>query len=163
MLGRLHVCARTHANVQEQYSIQAEVFALNNMVVALLMLLTVDYYRRRRVQTAYYGALSIGLGLTNQHTLIFYAAPLAACIMVRGWRQLVLRPRRLFNLACLGVLGLTPYAYLPLAGMHAAFGAWGELDTLEGFATHFLRREYGTFRLYSGDDGSTEKQVYKLN
>jgi len=33
----------------------------------------------------------------------------------------------------------------------------------EGFAIHFFRREYGTFRLYSGNDGTTEKQVMKCD
>jgi hypothetical protein len=52
------------------------------------------------------------------------------------------------------VAGLMPYVYLPLAGREAAFGAWGEVDTWDGFLTHFLRKEYGTFRLYSGNENS---------
>jgi hypothetical protein len=145
-----------------QYAVQAEVFALNNFVVSQLLLLVVRFYRRGGVcvGTAYRGALWIGIGLTNQHTLVLYAAPLALCILLRGWQPLVVeRPRRLAALAALGVVGLCPYVYLPLAGAKAAFGAWGEVDTLEGLAVHLLRREYGTWRLYSGNDGATERQV----
>ena len=145
-----------------QYAIQAEVFALNNLMVAVLLLLTVRYYRRARVRTAYLGSLAIGLGLTNQHTLVFYAAPLAACILHRGRKDLLLKPSRVAVLCGLGLLGLTPYLYLPLAGRLPPLGAWGEVDTAQGLATHFLRKEYGTFRLYSGEDGSKESEVARV-
>ena len=145
-----------------QYAIQAEVFALNNFFVAVLLLLTVRYYRRARVRTAYFGSLAIGLGLTNQHTLLFYAAPLAACILHRGRKDLLFKPSRVAVLCAWGLLGLTPYIYLPLAGRRPPLGAWGEVDTAQGFSTHFLRKEYGTFRLYSGEDGSKESEVERV-
>ena len=38
---------------------------------------------------------------------------------------------------------------------HSFLFFWsGEVDSWEGFLTHFLRKEYGTFRLYSGNEGS---------
>lgn len=52
-------------------------------------------------------------------------------------------------MAC-GLLGLTPYAYLPMASPRALHGSWGEVDSLRGFLVHVLRQEYGTFRLFSG-------------
>ena len=135
------------------YSIQAEVFAMNNMFVSLLTYLTVLFHQGRSPAIAQAGALVIGLGLSNQHTLIFYALPLVAWIISLDPRTLL--SRRVFpSLIGCGLLGLTPYLYLPLAGRSAAFGAWGEVDSWEGFLTHFLRKEYGTFRLYSGNEGS---------
>ena len=58
-----------------------------------------------------------------------------------------------------------PYAYLPLAagreqpGGYSTPGAWGATHTVSGIITHILRKEYGTFRLFSGADrqGLTEK------
>ena len=43
-----------------------------------------------------------------------------------------------------GLLGLTPYAYLPIAGRaaSAAWGSWGDQSTLRGLLTHVLRVEY---------------------
>eukprot|EP00961_Rhodomonas_salina_P139863 1882230-Rhodomonas_salina.3 len=53
---------------------------------------------------------------------------------------------------------MTPYLYLFWAATHAPLGSWGDTSTLYGwpavgFWTHFLRKEYGTFALYSGDEG----------
>ena len=135
------------------YSIQAEVFALNNLCVSLLTYLAVLFHQRRQLLHARLGALAIGLGLSNQHTLLFYAVPLVV-FMLHLEPRLLLRPPAFASLVACGLLGLTPYIYLPLAGHKAAFGAWGEVDTWEGFATHFLRREYGTFRLFSGNEAS---------
>jgi hypothetical protein len=45
---------------------QAEVFSLNNMLVALLLLLTVRYYRRASLRTANHGALTIGIPLLTK-------------------------------------------------------------------------------------------------
>lgn len=135
------------------YSIQAEVFAMNNFFVALLLYLTVRYQMERTDDLARLGAFCIGLGLSNQHTLIFYAFPLVLCILYTG-RARLFNPSTFLSLVMCGLLGLTPYIYLPIAGREAAFGAWGEMDTVDGFLTHFLRKEYGTFRLYSGNENS---------
>ena len=44
--------------------------------------------------------------------------------------------------------GLTPYLYLPLsAHANVARWTWGDQRTLQGFITHLLREEYGTFQL----------------
>mmetsp|Transcript_9016 Transcript_9016/g.18003 ORF Transcript_9016/g.18003 Transcript_9016/m.18003 type:complete len:791 (-) Transcript_9016:130-2502(-) len=135
------------------YSIQAEVFAMNNFFVALLLYLTVSYHVYKTDRLAQLGAFSIGLGLSNQHTIVFYAFPLVLCILWTG-RHRLFSPLTFLSLILCGLLGLTPYIYLPLAGREAGFGAWGEMDTVDGFLTHFLRKEYGTFRLYSGNDNS---------
>ena len=140
-----------------QYSTHAEVFAMNNMFVAILLYLSVRYVQERQVVWARLGALVIGLGLTNQHTLLLYALPLVAWMVHLGRDQL-LNPREFVILAALGLLGLTPYAYLFWAATHAPLGSWGDTSTLSGwpavgFWTHFLRKEYGTFALYSGDEG----------
>jgi len=97
---------------------QAEVFAMNNMFVAALLLLVVQYQQTRRLRFAVLGAFTIGLGLSNQHTLLMYALPLVAWMLAVARGQL-LAPGT-FALLCLaGLLGLSPYAYLPIAGRHA--------------------------------------------
>uniref|UniRef100_A0A7S4JJE5 DUF2723 domain-containing protein n=1 Tax=Guillardia theta TaxID=55529 RepID=A0A7S4JJE5_GUITH len=135
------------------YSIQAEVFAMNNFFVSLFLYLTVRFYIFRETRIAFLGSLAIGLGLSNQHSLIFYALPLVLFVFITGFSVLC-SPKNLLILVASGLVGLSPYVYLPLAGRQAAFGAWGELDTVDGFLTHFLRKEYGTFRLYSGNENS---------
>ncbi|EKX50366.1 hypothetical protein GUITHDRAFT_104174 [Guillardia theta CCMP2712] len=56
-------------------ALQAEVFALNNFFVCLLTNLLVRYLARDRpsaTRVAFTGAFVVGLGLTNQHTLVLY-------------------------------------------------------------------------------------------
>jgi hypothetical protein len=65
------------------------------------------------------------------------------------------RPLPLAAMFLAPLVGLAPYAYLPFAagrGLDGSStpGAWGATHTLDGFMTHVLRKEYGTFRLYSG-------------
>ena len=129
------------------YAVQAEVFALNNLCNALLLLLLVRFARTPSLSNGCAGAWAIGLGLTNQHTIIFFCVPYAIWALIVGRRQLV--SARAFGWLCLaGLIGLAPYAYLVLAGgPDAAWGSWGEQRSLSGWLTHVLRRDYGTFRL----------------
>jgi len=149
------------------YSTHAEVFALNNLFVALLLYLVVRYVQERDLNVARLGALCIGLGLSNQHTLILYALPLAAWMMWLGRKQLWSGP--IFGQLCVcGLIGLTPYLYLFWAATHAPLGSWGDTSTLRGypatgFWTHFLRQEYGTFALYSGGKPQKSQLVEALS
>jgi hypothetical protein len=47
------------------------------------------------------------------------------------------------------LLGLLPYAYLPLAASGRAPVSWGDARSLAGFVRHVTRAEYGTFQLAS--------------
>jgi hypothetical protein len=57
-----------------QYSTHAEVFPLNNLLVSLLIYLTVRYFHTLSLTVAQWGAFIMGLGLTNQHTIIVFEA-----------------------------------------------------------------------------------------
>jgi hypothetical protein len=57
----------------------------------------------------------------------------------------------LFKGILYGLLGLTPYLYLPFSSyLNVARWTWGDQNTIGGFLTHFLRVEYGTFDLVCG-------------
>ena len=103
----------------------------------------------------YAGAVLIGLGLTNQHTLVLLAAPLALAVVLAG-RALLLRPGAMLTLIGCGLVGLTPYLYLVWAGEQPQRGAWGDPASLRGLAVHVFRREYGTWKLFSGSDGQEQ-------
>ncbi len=128
------------------YAICAEVFALNNLMVALLLLLAVAYDERAERRYALLGAFVIGLGLSNHQTILFAAVPIAAWAAWRG-RADLREQRSAALLVLLFVAGLTPYLYLPLAGAVSSPVTWGATNTWSGFLTHVLRREFGTFRL----------------
>lgn len=131
------------------YAVGAEVFPLNNLLVALLMYGTARFARSGAGRDAVAVALAIGLGLAHHHAFLFYAAPVALWLLWTG-RPALLAPRRLAVLALAGAAGLAWYLYLPLAGRSATTLSWGDPTTLAGFRDHLLRRDYGTFQLAAG-------------
>src|SRR5260370_6477366 len=132
-----------------RYAVVGEVFALNNLIVALMLYLAIRYSENGERKVAYLGALVFGLGMSNHHTCLFYGLPIMVCILITG-RAHLLTGRRLLVIASSFLAGLLPYVYLPLADLHAAAFSWGNTSTAEGFVAHVLRREYGTFQLGPG-------------
>lgn len=145
-----------------QYSVTAEVFALNNCLLSILCYLFACFALRHEFVYAAWGALISGLALSNQHTAVLYVAPLSAWVMfqlligrcrihTRPWPR---RATKTLALAGLFLVGLSPYAYLPIAARHAPRpGSWGDVATWDGFWHHLRRGDYGSLRLYSGRTG----------
>lgn len=129
-----------------RYAVIAEVFALNNLFAALLLYCTLRFWQQPSKQWAYVGALCLGLGLSNHHTLVLIGVPLTFAVLWRG-KTFLLRPKTLLSLFALFAAGLLPYAYLPWAAARHALISWGQADTLQGFMWHVLRKDFGTFRL----------------
>ena len=165
------------------YSVQAEVFAVNNMFVGVrfpapnittespfeinclcvqvLVAGAVLFWERRSDAIAMMGAFAVGLGFTNQHTLVFYAFPLCAWALYN--KPSLLAPATFVKLCFLGLLGLTPYIYLPIVSINGApLGGWGDQSDFAGFKKHFLREEYGTFRLFSGNEQKGDQLALAL-
>ena len=161
-----------------QYHVQAEVFALNNLIVAAQFLLAQlhneacmpapaqsasnadaagDARRLRARNIARLGALLVGLGFSNQHAIVFYSVPLVVAVLATdaSTHANVTDVSFFLQLVACGLLGLTPYMLMPWSasrGALAQLGSWGDQRSVAGLLKHFLRREYGTFRLYSGTD-----------
>ncbi len=144
-----------------RYSTQAEVFALNNLFVSCLCFLTTVFCVNKEPTdmhlVPFLGAFLIGLGLTNQHTLILVAGPLAICVLWHGRAFLSNVGSLLVLIGCV-LWGLFPYVYLIFTSSAPTNGSWGDCTSLGGFLRHLLRQEYGTWRLYSGE-GRTEDGV----
>ena len=153
------------------YAVVTEVFPLNNLFTAGILLLAVRFGNRMHLNPVtdapdatgaetpapvdvagvtdrfvVLSALCCGLALTNQHTSVVLVAPVALWVLlvrVRTWRLLAAA-------AAAFLAGLLPYAYLPWSSANVvSTNSWGQLDTWDGFWHHFLRREYGTFSLAS--------------
>jgi hypothetical protein len=137
-----------------QYAVTAEVFPLNTFFAALLLYLVVLFQRSRSLSVICAGAFLSGLALCNQHTIILYELPLVAWILFLDIDRLRQQPHLLALYACLFFLGLSLYLYLPIAAtLVDAPGGWGHVKTISGLVHHMLRRDYGTFQLYSGAGG----------
>ena len=64
----------------------AEVFALNNLLCSAVVLQALRLAASGSFADASRGALVVGLALTNQHTAILFAAPLAAWVVLIALR-----------------------------------------------------------------------------
>ncbi len=139
-----------------RYAICAEVFALDNLCVAGLLLLGVLYADARDPRVLVAGALLGGLGLSNHHTIVFTLAPFAVWALWTARGELR-SPRLVGSIALAFGVGLLPYLYLPIAAARHAPVTWGAEGTWDGFWAHVLRREYGTFQLApSGIAGASD-------
>lgn len=138
------------------YAVVAEVFALHHFSMAVLVALAVEFdvqapqQRRGFVRAA---ALVFGLSLSNHQTALFLGAPLLSW-MLWSTRATSLRLPELVRLGALFLAGFLPYLYLPLAAQRVPVIAWGDASTWEGFWTHLMRKDYGTFQLAGGTEKS---------
>jgi hypothetical protein len=137
-----------------RYSVTAEVFALNDLILAAMLFLAARHAQARDVKGLVAFACVAGLGVSNHHTSILLALPLG------GWMLWSARSalregtpgdvvRRVLAILGGGLAGLLPYGWLPIAAASNPRVTWGEPDSLSGFLVHVLRQEYGTFRLAS--------------
>lgn len=138
------------APVTWEYATQAEVFALNNVLIASVLWSATQLAISGKLRYACACALVSGFAAANHHTSIFVFAPVAAWVFLRLLTPAQDRVWRLVKVAGCALLGLTPYLYLPLAARFSNGLIWGEPQTWHGFLDHFLRRDYGTLQLASG-------------
>lgn len=118
---------------------EAEVFALNNLVVGTVLWLAAAHGPVRGASRAAALGLVAGLGLSDHLTCVL-VAPVGILGIVRAAKET--RPLVAMSLAIGGlVVGLAPYAYLVIAPDTPL--AWGKVNGLEGVIAMFLREDYG--------------------
>ncbi|XP_069712929.1 protein O-mannosyl-transferase TMEM260 isoform X1 [Phaenicophaeus curvirostris] len=147
-----------------QWSITAEVFSLNNLFVGLLMALITHFEEastaKERSKISKLGAFCCGLSLCNQHTIVLYIACIVPWVLARLFRKAELSLGHLLKLGLCFLAGLLPYLYLPASSyLNRARWTWGDQTTFQGFLTHFLREEYGTFNLAKSETGSSMREM----
>ncbi|XP_074852346.1 protein O-mannosyl-transferase TMEM260 isoform X2 [Carettochelys insculpta] len=147
-----------------QWSIAAEVFSLNNLFVGLLMLLAVRFEEattaKERSEISKVGAFCCGLSLCNQHTITLYVLCIVPWVLFQLFKGKELSLGYLLKLGLCFLAGLLPYLYLPASSyLNQARWTWGDQMTFQGFLTHFLREEYGTFSLAKSETGSSMKEM----
>ncbi|HEY5928417.1 MAG TPA: DUF2723 domain-containing protein, partial [Kofleriaceae bacterium] len=119
---------------------EAEVFALNGLVVALVLWLAPKQGPVTGLWRAGLLGFVAGLGLAN-HTTCVLVAPVGLLGVVRGMREAG-TPVRAAVLAVAGlVVGLTPYLYLFIAP--ATRISWAEIDSAVELVHHMLRYDFG--------------------
>ncbi len=152
------------------YSVVSEVFALNNLFAAVLLLLALEWSRRPDRRLLWLLSLVFGVALTNQQTIVLLVPALVVLLwsgfskrkrarIARSPHSRV-RPRDVAAAVALFAVGLLPYLYLPLAARADPPVNWGDPQTLGRFVDHVSRSDYGTLSLVvEGRTGSVGEQL----
>jgi 4-amino-4-deoxy-L-arabinose transferase-like glycosyltransferase len=121
----------------------SEVYALLTFFAALVLWLLTRWRAGGSDANLWAVGFSMGLGMGNHLTLALLAP--AALVLLWPARDRWLRFRSLLPTATLFLLGLSVYAYLPLAAAHRPPVNWGDPSTLDGFLWVVTGEQYQPF------------------
>ena len=121
--------------VMREYT-QAEVFALNGLVVALVLWLSAERGPLRGMRRGAALGLVAGLGLANHLTCVL-VAPVGILGVVRAIRE----DRRAWIAVATFAIGLLPYLYLFVAPESPM--SWGRVHSFDDLVAMITRRDYG--------------------
>jgi tetratricopeptide (TPR) repeat protein len=123
-------------------SVITEVYALNSLIIAGLFYCTMRWYATRKTRPLLVASLLAGLGMCNHHSIGF--ACLALVVWILTLQPSLLRRWKLIaqSIALL-LVGLLPYAYLPIRAAAEPAMNWGDPSTFERFVKHVTRQQYG--------------------
>jgi len=137
------------------HSVGAEIFSLNNLFCALLLLWVVRFQQAPvscRARVAMEASCISGFSMCNQHTSALFIAVIGAWMFLSCLYDKAITVKQFVHTGLVFVLSLIPYVQLPLSSFIAfAPSSWGDHRTLKGFIKHVSREEYGTFRLTADD------------
>ncbi|MBI3921489.1 MAG: DUF2723 domain-containing protein [Armatimonadetes bacterium] len=124
-------------------AIIAEVYALNALLLSVVLYLLQRWRQEEEVRFLYVAAACLGLGLTNHSSTAFVV--LAVCLyLVHSFvrRDTSLKASNLTLLAAFLAVPLLLYLYLPVrAAQHPPLN-WGNPSSLHGFMNHITGRLY---------------------
>ena len=131
------------------WSLAAEVFPLNNLLAALIVLLLVTWHDEPAQDGLLIGAFfTAGFALTNHQTVVLLA-PAFAFVLWQRRAQFMTKPQLLLTCTVVFLVGLLPYAYIPWASaQHPAYN-WGDVSSINDLFGLITRRSYGSGRLVS--------------
>lgn len=114
----------------------SEMNGLHLLLVALLLHRALVWRSERRGRDLVLGALLAGLVVSN-HGLAITVVPIVALfVLVDARREIASHPLVLVKAAGAFVLGLLPYAYIPLRAMAGPADVYGRYATWDGFFAH---------------------------
>jgi tetratricopeptide (TPR) repeat protein len=150
------------------YSVVAEVFALNNLFAAALLLIALEWsWNPERKRLLWLFTFVFGLSLCNQQTIVFMLPAFVVLAWAGARRGLVAR-RLPVTVRDVGiaigafVAGLLPYLYLPIAGSTNPVMNWGDPTSFGRFKTDVTRGNYGSLSLGGTGRGSYSEQMRLL-
>ncbi len=157
--GLLFSCSRT----LWAYATVTEVYTLNSLMVALIILFMLHWRRLalrepaelsssnrggkrdKHIRWLYAAAFTFGLALGVHHVTVGLVLPAFAVIVLATEGRRFFTGRKLPLATAFALAGLCIYAYLPLAASHAPVMNWGDPRTLDRFVAHVTGWQYRVF------------------
>jgi hypothetical protein len=128
------------------YATIAEVYALNTMMLLLVLGLVLVWLRGARVTWMYSAALLFGLALGVHHvtTGLAFLGVAALVIAARGWRFAI--SKNVAIAAAIAVVACAAvYAYLPIAAAKRPVMNWGDPHDLGRLIDHITAKQYRAY------------------
>lgn len=124
------------------YALVAEIHILQVLLLSMLFYYLVLLIKTKSVKYLYFSAFVFGLGVSNNHTVIF-TIPGIVLVLILLREQINLKNYIIVVLSSL--LGLLPYGYLAWIAYLNPITKWGTINNLGSFLSFFFRSQYGTF------------------
>lgn len=121
-----------------------EVFALNSLFGVTILYASALFYKTKKWNYLYLLALTAGLSLTNQHTIVF-TFPGTLILLMADFRLFLKNKKKVFFSIIIFFAGLLPYLYIPIAARQNPPINWDDASTLPHFINLLLRKDYGGF------------------
>ena len=118
-----------------------EVYGLNNLLSAAMILVLARWYRTRRDSWLVGFCFLLGLGMTNHHTAWMFF-PFALLLVGAVDKRKILSPKLIVLGFSAFAVGLLPYLYLPLASRAQPLLDWGNPETWREFWLTITRFQY---------------------
>lgn len=126
------------------YAEIAELFALNNFFVVLLMFLGYLYFKYKKTKYLYLLVLFASLSMTNNYIISFIFPSIFILVFI-NFKEILKKPKTLLISFLLGLAGLSVYLYIPIASSTNPPINWGNVKDFSSFIDVILRKHYGTF------------------
>lgn len=129
-----------------EQSIITEVYGLNTLFTALILLVAVTWRQQANshARERYFLLICYLLGLTfSNHTTSLMLLPILIFLVMLEDRHFLLNGKRLLAGAGFLILGLLPYLYLPIASARNPKMDWGNPQNWTNFLRTVTRHQYG--------------------
>ena len=137
-----------------EQSVIAEVYTLNALLTALCLLALAWWGQTKRLWSLCAASLCFGLGAANHQIIVLMAPVFAGYVVIAGGTSREALKRYALALA-FGLLGLVPYAYLPIRAMAHPPMNWGDPESLRSFWDVITRAQFRF--IITGNPRSWEK------
>lgn len=128
------------------YSTTPEVFAMFDLFILACWFLLYRWQETWNFRYFYYACFVFGLSLTHHHVMAFFVPAFSYFIWknTHAYKK-KLTMRRVFLSILSFLVGLLPYAYVPVAAVRDTIINWDRAVDLSGFVRLVTRADYGTF------------------